>query len=91
LADRPGLHALGAATKLREEGQCDAAIPSYDAHFARMDVGPMETAAVGEAPEALPNVLARFDAMYDEPVLRAVATEEALDAYLTVLRAAASG
>lgn len=87
MADRLRLHALGAATKLREEGQCDAAIPSYDAHFARMGAGPMEAVAFGEDRPALRTALSRFDAVYDEIVVRAVVAGERRDDYLAVLHA----
>ena len=74
---------------LHAEADHYAAIPSYATHFARMGVGPIHTAAYGEEPRALQEALARFDAVYDETVVRAVVAKETLNAYLTVLHAAA--
>ena len=85
--------ALGpeALAKLRAEGDYYGAIPSYDAHFARMGAGPMETIAYGDGGAALQAALARFDTVYDETVVRAVVAQETLDAYLAVLWAATPG
>ena len=79
--------------QLRGEAEHYAAIPSYATHFARMGVGPMETVACGEEEAALKRGLARFDAVLDETVVRAVVAEEAATAggYLEVLHAAAPG
>ena len=79
--------------KLRREAGHYAAIPSYAAHFARMGVGAMETAAHGDHAAALKRRLASFDAVLDETVVRAVVADEAATAsgYLEVLHAAAPG
>ena len=70
--------ALGAEAvgKLRAEADYYAAVPSYAAHFARMNAGPMEAVAFGHEPVALSHALARFDAVQDETVVRAVVAEE---------------
>ena len=79
--------------KLRKEAEHYAAFPSYAAHFARMGVGPMDTVAYGEDAASLGRVLAPFDAVLDETVVRAVVAEEAATAlsYVEVLHAAAPG
>lgn len=83
--------ALGRAgeVKLRAAADYYAAIPSYTKHFNRIDATPLETAAWGEDVDTLQEALARFDAVLDETVVRAVAAEETLVAYLEVLTAAA--
>lgn len=83
--------ALGAdaVARLRAEAAYYAAIPSYAAHFARMNAGPLETVAFGEEPEALRRELSRFDTVLDEPVVRAVVADETIGNYLALLRAAA--
>ena len=78
-----------AIVRLREEALRYAAIPAYASHFARMGTEPMETAAVGETVDDLRRALARFDAVLDETVVRAITTEETAAAYLELLVAAA--
>jgi hypothetical protein len=58
-----------------------------------MGVGPMDTVAYGEDAASLGRVLAPFDAVLDETVVRAVVVGEAVTAlsYLEVLHAAAPG
>jgi alkanesulfonate monooxygenase SsuD/methylene tetrahydromethanopterin reductase-like flavin-dependent oxidoreductase (luciferase family) len=84
---------LGAASivKLRSEGDYYAGIPSYAAHFARMEAGPLDAAAFGEDQDALRKSLSRYDAVLGEPVVRAVVAEDTVGAYLEVLKAAAPG
>jgi alkanesulfonate monooxygenase SsuD/methylene tetrahydromethanopterin reductase-like flavin-dependent oxidoreductase (luciferase family) len=83
--------ALGPAAtiKLRAEADYYAAIPSYAAHFARMNAGPLQTAAFAADGESLQRELTRFDAALDEPVVRAVVSEETIEAYFALLDAAA--
>lgn len=85
--------ALGpaATSKLRAEADHYAAIPSYAAHLTRMKASPLEAAAFAADAEALhlQRALFQFDAALDEPVVRAVVSEETSEAYLAVLRAAA--
>jgi alkanesulfonate monooxygenase SsuD/methylene tetrahydromethanopterin reductase-like flavin-dependent oxidoreductase (luciferase family) len=83
--------ALGATAtgKLRAEAEYYAAIPSYAAHFARMNAGPLQTAAFAANAEPLQRELAPFDAALDEPVVRAVVSDETIEAYLALLNAAA--
>jgi alkanesulfonate monooxygenase SsuD/methylene tetrahydromethanopterin reductase-like flavin-dependent oxidoreductase (luciferase family) len=85
--------ALGPAANdtLRAEGNHYAAIPSYAAHFTRMNASPLEAAAFAADMEALhlQRELSRFDVALDEPVVRAVVSEETIEAYLAVLHAAA--
>jgi alkanesulfonate monooxygenase SsuD/methylene tetrahydromethanopterin reductase-like flavin-dependent oxidoreductase (luciferase family) len=82
--------ALGAEAvgKLRAEADYYAAVPSYAAHFARMNAGPMDAVAFGHEPVALQHALARFDAVLDETVVRAVVAEETAAEYLSVLHSA---
>jgi alkanesulfonate monooxygenase SsuD/methylene tetrahydromethanopterin reductase-like flavin-dependent oxidoreductase (luciferase family) len=83
--------ALGAAAsgKLRAEAEYYAAIPSYAAHFARMNSGSLLTTTFAPDAASLQRELSRFDAALDEPVVRAVVFEETIEAYLALLQAAA--
>jgi alkanesulfonate monooxygenase SsuD/methylene tetrahydromethanopterin reductase-like flavin-dependent oxidoreductase (luciferase family) len=83
--------ALGAdaTAKLRAEAGYYAALPSYAAHFARMDAEPLQTAAFAGDRDALQRELSRFDAVLDESVIRAVVASETIAAYHALLRAAA--
>lgn len=78
-----------ATSKLHAEADYYAAIPSYAAHFARMNAGPLQTAAFAADAQSLQRELSRFDAALDEPVVRAVVPEETVEAYLALLHAAA--
>ena len=82
--------ALGgeAIARLREEADRYAGFPAYAAHFGRMAADPMETAVAARSPDELRRGLAAFDAVLDETIVRAVAAEETLNAYLVLLDAA---
>ena len=82
--------ALGPAgsARLTEEGARYAAIPAYAAHFARMGVGPVETAISARSAADLADALTRWDGAVDEVVIRAITAEDTVEANLTVLRAA---
>jgi alkanesulfonate monooxygenase SsuD/methylene tetrahydromethanopterin reductase-like flavin-dependent oxidoreductase (luciferase family) len=81
--------ALGpwAPRRLREEGAQYAAIPAYAAHFARMGVDPAETAIAAETPDALRAGLARWSGVVDEVIVRAVTSEDTVEAHLALLQA----
>lgn len=85
--------ALGteALQRLQSEADRYTAIPSYGAHFARMQVPAIETAVVGSRPEAIQRGLAEYDGKLDEVVLRAIVGEETLGNYLALLQAGAPG
>lgn len=83
--------ALGAAAiaRLRDEGERYASFPAYAAHFARMGADPMATAVTGTTPAQIAQGLASFSGDLNETVVRAIAAEENLEAYLALLDAAA--
>ena len=78
-----------ATATLRAEAEYYAALPSYAAHFARMDAAPLQTAASAGDRDALQRELSRFDAVLDEPAIRAVVARETAEAYHALLHAAA--
>lgn len=83
--------ALGDAAigRLREEGERYASFPAYGAHFARMGADPMATAVTGTTSADIALGLGAFAEALDETVVRAVTSEERLEAYLELLKAAA--
>ena len=81
----------GANARLREEADRYAGFPAYAAHFNRMGADPMETAVAASSPDELQRGLTYFDAVLDETIVRAVAAEETLSAYLVLLEAASPG
>jgi hypothetical protein len=76
--------------KLRAEAERYATYPQYAAHFERMGARAIETCVYGN-PAQIQSGLQAFPAQTDEVVVRAIAADETLDAYLDVLRAAAPG
>jgi alkanesulfonate monooxygenase SsuD/methylene tetrahydromethanopterin reductase-like flavin-dependent oxidoreductase (luciferase family) len=74
--------------RLRAEAERYAGYPAYAAHFARMNVDAIDTCVLG-TPENFQQGLRAFETGIDEVVVRAIAAEETLDAYLEVLRAGA--
>jgi alkanesulfonate monooxygenase SsuD/methylene tetrahydromethanopterin reductase-like flavin-dependent oxidoreductase (luciferase family) len=83
--------ALGpeALQRLQSEAERYTGIPSYGAHFTRMQVRAIDTAVVGLQPEAIQRGLAEYDGKLDEVVLRAIVGEETLENYLALLKAGA--
>jgi len=82
--------ALGAAAArtLAEEGGRYAGIPAYAAHFERMGVKPVDTAAAVMTPEGFRAALAKWQGAVDEIVLRAITGADTVDEHLALLRAA---
>lgn len=82
--------ALGSAARdrLLAEGSRYAAIPAYAAHFARMEVKPVETAIAAESPTAIPPALQRWQGVVDEIVLRAITGKDTVEENAALLRAA---
>ena len=76
-------------TKLQAEGDRYNAIPSYHAHFLRMQARPLDTAVAGLTPEAIARGLEAYDDVLDEVVVRAIVADESLDGYLALLQAGA--
>jgi alkanesulfonate monooxygenase SsuD/methylene tetrahydromethanopterin reductase-like flavin-dependent oxidoreductase (luciferase family) len=85
--------ALGPAAHQRLQSEADryTAIPSYGAHFERMQVPAVETAVTGSGPAEIARGLAAYDGKLDEIVLRAIVGEETLENYLALLQAGAPG
>ena len=77
-----------AVDRLRSECERYASYPQYAAHFARMGVQAIETSVYGDE-KAIQRGLAAFPADADEVVVRAIAADESLEAYLALLQAAA--
>jgi alkanesulfonate monooxygenase SsuD/methylene tetrahydromethanopterin reductase-like flavin-dependent oxidoreductase (luciferase family) len=75
-------------SRLIEEANRYAGFPAYAAHFARMGVAATDTTISGEAAE-IQRRLAQFDGLLDEVVVRAIASEETVEAYLALVTAAA--
>jgi alkanesulfonate monooxygenase SsuD/methylene tetrahydromethanopterin reductase-like flavin-dependent oxidoreductase (luciferase family) len=84
---RVGLAGAG-ASRVMDEARRYAAFPQYAAHFARMGVEPAATTATG-TPAHIRDVLAAFDEAGEEVIVRAIAADESVDAYVDVLRTAA--
>ena len=80
-----------ALQRLQTEADRYTVIPSYGAHFARMQVRAIDTAVVGLQPEAIQRGLAAYDGKLDEIVLRAIVGEETIENYLALLEAGAPG
>jgi alkanesulfonate monooxygenase SsuD/methylene tetrahydromethanopterin reductase-like flavin-dependent oxidoreductase (luciferase family) len=74
--------------RLTEEAKRYATFPAYAAHFARIGVTATETTISGPTAE-IQQRLAEFDGILDEVVVRAIAAEESVDAYLELAAAAA--
>jgi alkanesulfonate monooxygenase SsuD/methylene tetrahydromethanopterin reductase-like flavin-dependent oxidoreductase (luciferase family) len=71
---------------LQAEAGRYARVPQYARHFSRMGVSALETCVYGDS-MAIAAGLSRFDSALDETVVRAIAPEATLDAYLAVLYA----
>ena len=78
----------GAAERVTKEGARYAAVPAYQANFDRMGVKPETTAIVADAATDVARALARWEGVVDEVVLRALPADEAVEATLSLLRAA---
>lgn len=74
--------------RLTEEANRYAGYPAYAAHFARMGVAATETTIVGAEPD-IQQRLASFDGILDEVVVRAIASDETVEAYLALVKATA--
>lgn len=75
--------------KLQSEGDRYNGIPSYHAHFLRMQARPVDTGVAGLTPEAIARGLAAYDDVLDEVVVRAIVADETLESYLALLHAGA--
>jgi alkanesulfonate monooxygenase SsuD/methylene tetrahydromethanopterin reductase-like flavin-dependent oxidoreductase (luciferase family) len=74
--------------RLIEEANRYAGFSAYAAHFSRMGVAATDTTISGAASE-IQRRLAQFNGVLDEVVVRAIASEETVDAYLALVKAAA--
>lgn len=75
--------------RLQTEAERYTAIPSYGAHFERMQVRAIDTAVVGLQPDAIDRGLAAYEGLVDEVILRAIVAEEAVEHYMDLLNAGA--
>lgn len=76
--------------RLTTEATNYEAYPAYRRHFARMGVSALETTVNG-SPGEIAIRLDEYAGSVDEIVVRAIAANETLESYLTVLRAARPG
>ena len=76
------------ARRAEEEAARYEGFPAYAAHFGRMGVRAIETCVVGGR-DVIERGLKTFSEVDADVVVRAVAAEETLDAYLALLEAAA--
>jgi hypothetical protein len=74
---------------MQEELDRYGAIPSYGRHLQRMGAAGSDTYVVGPDAEAMDAGLARFEAVLDETVARAITPSDELDDLLALLRACA--
>jgi alkanesulfonate monooxygenase SsuD/methylene tetrahydromethanopterin reductase-like flavin-dependent oxidoreductase (luciferase family) len=83
--------AVGEAGMARVKKEADryAAIPAYAANFTRMGVDPAITAVAVERPDMIAPALAKWRGVVDEVVLRAIPSEDTVEATLMLVRAAA--
>jgi alkanesulfonate monooxygenase SsuD/methylene tetrahydromethanopterin reductase-like flavin-dependent oxidoreductase (luciferase family) len=77
-----------AMDRLEEEGTRYAAIPAYGAHFQRMGVKPAETSVAAQRADEVGPALARWQAVLDEVVVRAITAQDTLEENLALVRAA---
>ena len=77
-----------ACDRLAEEGARYAAIPAYGAHFERMGVKPVETSVAAQRAEDVAPALAKWQAVLDEVVVRAITAEDTVEENLALIRAA---
>ena len=75
--------------RMKEEVARYGSIPSYGRHLERMGVTGIETCVVGSDHGAMDAGLARFEAVLDETVARAITPSDGLDDLLELLRACA--
>lgn len=83
--------ALGPAGRavFADEAARYASYPAYAANFTRMGTPAAGTAVLGDTAEEIRAGLNRYRSELDETVVRAIAGEESLDAYMELLNAAA--
>jgi alkanesulfonate monooxygenase SsuD/methylene tetrahydromethanopterin reductase-like flavin-dependent oxidoreductase (luciferase family) len=78
-----------ADVRMQEELDRYGAIPSYGRHLQRMGAAGIDTYVLGPDAEAMDAGLARFEAVLDETVARAITPSDELDDLLALLRACA--
>jgi alkanesulfonate monooxygenase SsuD/methylene tetrahydromethanopterin reductase-like flavin-dependent oxidoreductase (luciferase family) len=74
--------------RLRQEADRYASFPVYTAHFARIGAQAIDTTLFGTGPE-MRRQLAAYEGILDEVVVRAIAAEESVEAYLDLVTACA--
>jgi alkanesulfonate monooxygenase SsuD/methylene tetrahydromethanopterin reductase-like flavin-dependent oxidoreductase (luciferase family) len=70
---------------LEREAARYEAIPSYAANFARLGFRALESAVYGETPQEIREGLERFLGTVDEPVVRAITANDALEEFLALV------
>jgi alkanesulfonate monooxygenase SsuD/methylene tetrahydromethanopterin reductase-like flavin-dependent oxidoreductase (luciferase family) len=80
-----------AEARLTEEVDRYSGIASYRDHLGRMGATALDTCVTGPDAAALQPGIARFEAVLDETVVRAITPDDSLDSLLTLARACAPG
>ena len=75
--------------RLTEEADRYSAISSYRDHLARMGATALDTCVVGPNTAALQPGIARFEAVLDETVVRAITPDDTVDSLMALARACA--
>lgn len=79
----------GAEARLSAELDRYSGLPQYEQHLARMNATALDTCVVGTDGAALRPGLARFEAVLDETIVRAITADDALDTLVALAHAAA--
>ena len=85
--------ALGESARPRLEADCAryGAFPHYAAHFARQGVQPISTTILANDPSALQQRLAKYEAVLDHVVVRAITPNDSPDEVRDLIEAAKPG
>jgi len=85
--------ALGPEARDRVAREADryAAIPAYQANFARMGLKPVDTAIAAQSPDAIATALAAWHGVVDEVVVRAITGKDTVDETVALLRTVKPG
>jgi alkanesulfonate monooxygenase SsuD/methylene tetrahydromethanopterin reductase-like flavin-dependent oxidoreductase (luciferase family) len=81
----------GAEPRLREELGRYAGVPQFERHLARMGAGIEETCVLAPDGATLQAGIARYEAVLDEAIVRAVTPDDGLGCLLALMRACAPG
>ena len=80
-----------AEARLSAELERYSGLAQYEKHLARMHATALDTCVVGPEGAALQPGLARFEAVLDETIVRAITADDSLDSLVELARACAPG